>query len=178
MDRGGVAAVEDASEAYAVCAAAGVGELADTVSTRGELFVADSVVVSTAVGLGERSVAASMGGALVVADSAAGVFAAAGLAEPCTTISIGGGELFAADCAIAGVGDAATDEVFGPRVTPRISKTSTRPVNTASVPKRICFARETGRACGGIGDGTTVDRGGAPHEGQAVANELISLPHS
>jgi hypothetical protein len=68
--------------------------------------------------------------------------------------------------------------VFGSRVTPRITKTSTTPVNNASVPKKICFARETGRACVGSGGGTMVDRGGAPHEGQAIANELISLPHS
>jgi hypothetical protein len=61
---------------------------------------------------------------------------------------------------------------------PRITKTDTRPVNTVSVPKESCFARETGRARVGSDGGTMVDRGGAPHEGQAVANELISLPHS
>jgi len=177
--RGGVTAVEDASEAYAVSAAAGVGELSEAVSMGGALVVADSAVLaSTAVGLGELSAAASMGGALVVGDSAAGVFAAAGLAEPCKTIATGGGELFVAVSAVAGVGDATTDEVFGSRVTPRITKTSTRPVNTASVPKKICFARETGRACVGSGGGTTVEGGGAPHKGQAVAKELISLPHS
>ena len=119
-----------------------------------------------------------MGGGLAVADSAVGVFAAAGLAELFKTISTGGGELLVADSAVAGVGDAATDGVFGSRVTPRITKTSTRPVNTASVPKETCFARETGRARVGSGGGTMVDRGGAPHEGQAIANELISLPHS
>ena len=118
-----------------------------------------------------------MRGELAVADSAVGVFAAAGLAEPFKTSSTGG-ELFVADSAVAGVGDAATDGVFSSRVTPRITRTSTRPVNTASVPKKICFAREIERARIGSGDGTMAGRGGAPHEGQAVANELISLPHS
>jgi hypothetical protein len=145
----------------------------------GGLVAADSaVLVCTAVGLGELSAAASVGGALVIADSAAGVFTAAGLAEPCNTISTGGGELFVANSAVACVGDATTDEAFGTRVTPRINKTSAKPVNTASVPKKICFARETGRPCVGCGGGTTVDGGGAPQEGQAVASELISLPHS
>ena len=130
------------------------------------------------VGVGELSEAVSTGGELVVADSVVGVCAAAGVAEPCKTISTGGGELLVADSAVAGVGEAATDGVFGSRVTPRITKTSTRPVNTASVPKKICFARGTGRARVGSGGGTMVDRGGAPHEGQAIANELISLPHS
>jgi len=92
----------------------GVGELSEAVSTGGELVVADSVVgVSAAAGVVELSAAASMGGGLAVADSAVGVFAAAGLAEPCKTISIGGGELLVADSAVAGVGDAATDGVFG-----------------------------------------------------------------
>lgn len=171
--------VEVASEADAVSAAAGVGELSATVSLAGAFVVADSAAaVSMTVGLGEFSAAASIGGAPVVGDSAAGAFAAAGLAEPCKTISTGAGELFVVDSAVADVGEAATDEVFGPLVTPRISKTSTKPVNTASVPKKICFARETGRACVTSGGGTTVDRGGAPHEGQAVAKELISVPHS
>jgi len=176
--RGGVAVATDPSEVYAVSVAVGFGELSEAVSTGGELVVADSVVgVSAAAGVVELSAAASMGGGLAVADSAVGVFAAAGLAEPCKTISTGGGEFLVSDSAVAGVG-AATDGVFGSRVTPRITKTSTRPVNTASVPKKICFARETGRARVGSGGGTMVDRGGAPHEGQAIANELISLPHS
>ncbi len=49
------------------------------------------------------------------------------------------------------------------------------PVNTAIVPKKNCFAREV---CVGNDDVSMVARGGAPHEGQAVANELISLPQS
>ena len=129
------------------------------------------------VGVGELSEAVSTGCELVVADSVVGVCAAAGVVELSAAASMGGG-LAVADSAVAGVGDAATDGVFGSRVTPRITKTSTRPVNTASVPKKICFARETGRARVGSGGGTMVDRGGAPHEGQAIANELISLPHS
>jgi hypothetical protein len=158
----------------------GVGELSEAVSTGCELVVADSVVgVCAAAGVAEPCKTISTGGGeFLVADSAVGVCAAAGLAEPCKTISTGGGELLVADSAVAGVGDAATDGVFGSRVTPRITKTSTRPVNTASVPKKICFARGTGRARVGSGGGTMVDRGGAPHEGQAIANELISLPHS
>ena len=157
----------------------GVGELFEAVSTGCKLVVADSVVgVCAAAGVVELSAAASMGGGLALADSAVGVCAAAGLAELFKTISTGGGELLVADSAVAGVGDTASDGVFGSRVTPRITKTSTRPVNTASVPKEICFARETGRARVGSGGGTMVDRGGAPHEGQAIANELISLPHS
>jgi hypothetical protein len=83
--RGGGGAVTDASEAYGVSAAVGVGELSAAVSTGGELVVADSAVGdSVAGGLGELSAAVSTGGELVVADSAA-----------------------------AGVGDGATDGVFG-----------------------------------------------------------------
>ena len=102
---------------------------------------------------------------------------AVGLGELCEAVSIGG-ELVVADSAVAGVGDAATDGLFGGCVTPRITKTSTTPVKIAIVPQESCFAREAGRAPVGSGGGTMVGRGGAPHEGQAVANELISLPHS
>ena len=83
--RGGGAVATDASEAYGVSAAVGLGELSEAVSTGGEL---------------------------VVADSAVGVFAAVGLAEPSKAISTGG-ELFVADSAVGGVGDGATDGVFG-----------------------------------------------------------------
>ena len=83
--RGGVAVATDTSEVYAV---------------------------SAAVGLGELSEAVSIGGELVVADSAVGVFVAVGLAEPSKAISTGG-ELFVADSAVGGVGDGATDGVFG-----------------------------------------------------------------
>jgi len=110
--RGGVAVATDASEVYAVSAAVGLGELSEAVS-RGELVVPDSAVrASAAVGVGELSAAASIGGELVVADSAVGVFAAVGLAEPSKAISTGC-ELLVADSAVAGVGDAATDGVFG-----------------------------------------------------------------
>lgn len=148
--RGGGAVATDASETYGVSAAVGLAELCEAISTGGELLVADSAV---------------------------GVSVVVGLAVPCKPISIGG-EPLVADSAVAGVGDAATDGVFGSCVTPRITKTSTTPVNSASVPKESCFAREAGRACVGSGGGTMVRRGGAPHEGQAVADELISLPHS
>lgn len=133
--------------------------------------------VSAVVGLGKSCDAVSAGGELVVADSAVGVSVAAGLVELCNAISIAG-ELLVADSAVAGVGDAATDEVFGWCVMTRIIKASTTPVNSAIVPKENCFAREAGRACVGSGGGTVVDRGGAPQKGQAAANELISLPHS
>ena len=83
--RGGVAVATDASEVYAVSAAVGLGEFSEAVSTGGELVVPDSAVrASAAVGLGELSAAVSIGGELLVADSA-----------------------------IAGVGDAASDGVFG-----------------------------------------------------------------
>ena len=110
---GDVAVATDASEVYAVSAAVGLGEFSEAVSTGGELVVPDSAVrASAAVGLGELSAAVSIGGELVVADSAVGVFAAVGLAEPSKAISTGG-ELLVADSAVAGVGDAATDGVFG-----------------------------------------------------------------
>jgi hypothetical protein len=83
--RGGGAVATDASEAYGVSVAIGLGELCEAVSTGGELLVADSAVrVSVAIGLGEL----------------------------CKAVSTGG-ELFVADSAVAGVGDAATDGVFG-----------------------------------------------------------------
>ena len=147
--RGGVAVATDASEVYAVSVAVGLGELSEAVSIGGELLVADSAVgVSVAVGLGELSEAVSIGGELLVADSA-----------------------------VAGVGDAASDGVFDCCVTPRITKTRTTPVNSAIVPQESCFALEAGRASVGSGGGMA-DCGGAPHEGQAIANELISLRHS
>jgi len=176
--RGGVAVATDASEVYAVSVAVGLGELSEAVSIGDELLVADSAVgVSVAVGLGELSEAVSIGGELLVADSAVGVSVAVGLGELSEAVSIGG-ELLVADSAVAGVGDAASDGVFDCCVTPRITKTRTTPVNSAIVPQESCFAREAGRASVGSGGGTMVDCGGAPHEGQAVANELISLPHS
>ncbi|HEY2625835.1 MAG TPA: hypothetical protein VGI41_03670 [Candidatus Udaeobacter sp.] len=64
------------------------------------------------VGLGELSTAVSMGGELVGADSAIGVSVAAALGELSEGVSIGG-ELLVADSAVAGVGDAATDAMFG-----------------------------------------------------------------
>jgi len=83
--RGGGAVATDASEAYGVSLAVGLGELSEAVSTGGELIVVASPVgVSVAVGLGELSEAVSTGGELVVVDSA-----------------------------VVGVGDAATDGVFG-----------------------------------------------------------------
>src|SRR5262249_7262188 len=120
--------------------------------------------------------AVSIGAELLVANSEVGVSAAGGLGKLSEAVSIGA-ELVA-NFAVAGVGDAATDEGFGWFVTPRITQTSTTPVNSAIVPPKSWFAREAGRGCVGSGGGAMADRGGAPHEGQAVANELISLPHS
>jgi len=57
----------------------------------------------------------------------------------------------------------------------RITNTSSTPVNSAIVPKENRFARE---AWVGSGGGIVVSRGGAPHEGQAVASELTSFPQS
>jgi hypothetical protein len=83
--RGGVAVATDASEVYAVSAAIRLGELSEAVSIGGELVVANSAVgASVAVGLGELFEAISTGSELLVADSA-----------------------------VAGVGDAASDGVFG-----------------------------------------------------------------
>lgn len=109
--RGGAAVATDASEAYGVSAAVGLAEPSNAISTGGEPVVTDSAVgVFATAGLGELSAVVSIGGELVAADSAVGVFAAVGLAEPSKAISIAG-ELV--DSAVAGVGEAATDEVFG-----------------------------------------------------------------
>jgi hypothetical protein len=112
VTRGGGAVATDASEAYKVSATVGLGDLSEAVSTGAELVVADSAVGVSAVGFGELSEAVSTGGELIVADSAVGISAAVGLGEPCEAISIGG-ELIVVDSAVAGVGDAATDGVFG-----------------------------------------------------------------
>ena len=176
MARAGGAVVTDASETDGVSAAVGLGELSEAVSTGGELVVADSAVgVSVGAALGKLCAVVSTGGELVVADSRVGVAVATGLPDLCKAISIGG-EL--RDSAVAGVGDAATDGVFGGWTRARIAQTSAAPVNTVSIPKRNFFACEAGRASVGGDGGTMLDGGGAPHEGQAVANELISLPHS
>jgi hypothetical protein len=101
----------------------------------------------------------------------------AGLSERSEVVSVGR-ELVVAACPVAGVDDAPTEEVFGAYITALPTKTTTTPVNSAIVPKKSCFGLEFGRAWVGSGGGTMADCGGAPHEGQAVANELISLPHS
>jgi hypothetical protein len=177
MARDGDAVVTDASETSGVSVAIGLGELCEAISTGGEPVVADSAVgVSVAIGF-EFCEAISTGGELPVADSVVRVSVAIGLAEPCKAASTGG-ELLVPDSAVGGVGDAATDGVFGCCVTPRIAKTSTTPVNSATIPQGSWFVREAGRACVGSGGGAMVDCGGAPHEGQAGAKELISLPHS
>src|SRR2546430_825153 len=112
------------------------------------------------------------GGGAVATDASEpdGVSVAARLGELREAVSRGG-ELIAVVSAVAGIGDA-PDRLFGRCVTPRTTNTSTTPVNSAIVPPKSCFAREV---CLGSGGGAMVDRGGAPHEGQAVANELTSF---
>ena len=85
VTRGAVAVATDSSEAYGVSLTAGVTELSEAVSIGGELLVANLTVgVSAMVGVTELSEAVSAGGESPVAN-----------------------------LAVAGVGDAATDEVFG-----------------------------------------------------------------
>ena len=82
--RGGGAVAVDASEAYG----------------------------AVAIGLGELSEPVSPGGELVVATSAVGVSAVVILGELCEAVSTGTG-LLVANSAVAGVGDVATDMLFG-----------------------------------------------------------------
>jgi hypothetical protein len=114
VTRGSVAVATDSSEACGVFVTVGLSEFSETVSIGGELLVANSAVgVSATVGLSEFSETVSIGGELLVANSAVGVFVTVGLSEFSETVSIGGGELLVANLAVAGIGDAATDEVFG-----------------------------------------------------------------
>jgi hypothetical protein len=62
-----------------------------------------------AVGLDEPCEAVSIGGEVLIADSAVVISGVVGLSE---AVSIGR-EILLADSAVAGVGDAATDGVFG-----------------------------------------------------------------
>jgi hypothetical protein len=83
--RGGGPVAVDTSEAYGVSVAIGPGELCEAVSTGGELVVVASALgVSAVVRAGELCEAASAGGELAVVASA-----------------------------VAGVGDVATDRLFG-----------------------------------------------------------------
>ena len=174
-------AVSTAGELVVVASPAGLSvvvrlrEFCEAVSTVGELVVVASAVrVSVVVRLGEPCSAVSTSGELLVAGSPVRVSMVARLGELCAAVSTSG-ELRVAASPVPGVGDVATDRVFGCCVTLRITKTSATPVNSAIVPEESRFARE---ACVGSGGGTMVDRGGAPHEGQTAANELISFPHS
>jgi len=165
----------DTSEAYGLSVAIGLDELCSAVSTAGELVVGASAAgVSAVVRLAELCELASRGGDLVVFPSALGVSAVVRLGELCETVSRGA-ELAAGAPAVAGVREVATDTLFVSCVMARITNTNTTPDNSAIVPKENRFARE---ACVGSGGGTGVDSGGAPHEGQAVANELTSFPQS
>jgi hypothetical protein len=68
--------------------------------------------VSVAIGPAELCEAASTGGELVVVNSALGVSAVVRAGELCTATSTGG-ELVVVTSAVAGVGDVATDRLFG-----------------------------------------------------------------
>ena len=111
--RGGVAVATDSSEAYEVSVVAvGLGELSEAVSIGAELLVANSEVgVSVAEKLGKLSEAVSIGAELLVANSEVAVSVAGGLGKLSEAVSIGAE--FVANFAVAGVGDAATDEGFG-----------------------------------------------------------------
>jgi hypothetical protein len=201
--RGGGAVVSDASEAYGFSEVVRVGEPSEGVSTAGELVVVVSsvglsvivrlgelcddvstagelVVVASLVGFSvvlrvdELCEAVSTAGELVVVASLVGLSVVVRVDELCEAVSTGG-ELVAVASSVAGVDEVSTDGRFASFVTPRIANTSNTPVNSAIVPTESFFTRE---ACVGSGGGTAVVFGGAPQEGQAVANELISLPQS
>ena len=111
VTRGAVAVATDSSEAYGVSVMVGLSELSEAGSIGGELLVANLAVgVSVMVGLSEFSEAASMGGELL--NLAVGVSVTVGLSELSEAVSIAG-ELPVANLAVADVGDAVTDEVFG-----------------------------------------------------------------
>ena len=161
--------------ASAVDALERFGEPWESASTVGELIViASAVAASLLARLGELCAAASTGDEPVVFASAVGTSEVARLGGLCAAVSTVG-EFVVIAGAVAGVGDVATDTLFGWYVTARITNTSTKPVNSAITPKENFFARE---ACAGSGGGTVLGRGGAPHEGQAVASELTSFPQS
>src|SRR5438046_3009871 len=109
--RGAVAVATDSSEAVGVSVMVGLSELSEAASIGGELLDF-AVGVSVTVGLSELSEAVAIGDELLVANLAVGVFVTGGLSEFSEAVSIGG-ELLVANLPLAGVGDAATDEVFG-----------------------------------------------------------------
>jgi len=173
---GGGAVAVDTSEPDAVSAVAvNPGGLCAAVSVAGKLVVfACPIGISAVVRLGELCAAASVAGKLVVFACAVGISAVVNVDEFCAAISTGG-ELVVVASAVAGVGAVATDTPLGCCVTARITTTSTTPVNSAINPEENRFARG---ACAGSGGGTVAGFGGAPQEGQAVANELTSFPQS
>ena len=128
-------AAVDTSEAYGVCvvlkvcetgdelaafASAGeisalvwIGELWETGSTGGELVAfASTVAISVLVALGELCEATSTDDELVIVASPLGVCAVLRFGELCAAGSTSG-ELVVIAPAVAGVGDPATDRVFG-----------------------------------------------------------------
>lgn len=173
--RGGGAVVSDTSEACGFSEVVRLGELCEAVSTGGELVVVGSSLgVSVVVRVGTFWEVVSAAGELIVVASSVGVRVVVRVVELCEAVSTGG-ELVVVVCPVGGKGEVFTGTLFASFVTPRITKTSNTPVNSAIVPKESFFTRE---ACLGNGGGTVAGCGGAPHEGQAAANELISLPHS
>ena len=173
--RGGGAVISDISDVSAFSVVVELDELCEAVSTDGELVdIASSVGVSVVARVAALREAVSAAGELTVIASSVGAFVVVPVAELCEIVSRGC-ELVAVTWPVADLGDVVTDKRFASFVTLRISKTSKTPVNSAIVPEKTFFTREV---CVGNGGGTVADCGGAPHEGQAVANELISLPQS
>jgi len=91
-----------------------LAELCKAVSAGGgELIVFASADAIFVLGrLGELCAAVSTGDELVVLASAVGVSTVATLGELCAAVSIGGGLVVIAP-AVTGIGDAATDTLFG-----------------------------------------------------------------
>ena len=108
--RGDVPVATDASEAYGLSAAVGLGS--EAIWIRELPVAAPAIGVSAVLEVGELSEAGSIPDELLAADSAIGVSAAVGRGELTKAVWIDG-ELPVAASAIAGVGDAATEGVFG-----------------------------------------------------------------
>ena len=113
--RGGGAVAVDTSETSGVSVGIGLSELCELASTAtgGELVVAASAAgVPAVIRVAAVCEAASTGGELVVVASSLAVSAVARVDELCEAVSTGGG-LVVFTSAVAGVGDVATDRLFG-----------------------------------------------------------------
>src|SRR5918996_1582843 len=108
---GGGAVAVDSSEVDAVSVLVKLGELCAAVPVGGRLVVfASAVGISAVVSFVELCVAVSVGGTVFVFASAVGVSAV--VRPVCAAVSIRG-ELVVFFCAVAGVGDVATDTLLG-----------------------------------------------------------------